>query len=125
MNTDENRVGYVGPKRCVLHGDIACAAHKPFPGSVHRGTIIGIAAEHAIEKYIIAGKDVHSVAPAVVTDSLHISDSNRVRAARSTLGGEQSVDEYICGISDFYSHLYRMLHHPAADYFYITGIPDG
>ena len=56
VQSDKDGVGYVRPERGVLHGDVPAPAIESHTGGIHGGTVIGIAAEHAVEQYVVAGK---------------------------------------------------------------------
>ena len=100
VQSDKDGVGYVRPERGVLHGDVPAPAIESHTGGIHGGTVIGIAAEHAVEQYVVAGKHVHPVTPSVGADSLYVAYRHAVRATGGALRGHNAFYLYVSGIDD-------------------------
>ena len=77
MDADHDRMGDIGPERGIGHPDVPDAAAEAFPGGIDRGTVVGIAAEHAVEEDVrAAAEHVQAVAPRRVGDAPDVVDGH-------------------------------------------------
>ena len=95
MQPDKDRMCHVCPKCGVLHGDVPAAARETFAGGIYRGAVIRCAAEDAIVMHVVAGKHVHSVAPAVGADGFDVVYGYAVRTTYGALRGDDSFHFYV------------------------------
>ncbi len=84
-------VCHIGPQRGIFHKNVLAAAFETHTGGIYGGTVVAVAAEHAVVAHIAACKGIHTVTPAVGADGLDVCHSHRIALPYRQLGDNDTL----------------------------------
>ena len=100
MQANHDGMGHVGPIHGVCHADVVASAVVVLAGAIDGGAIVACATKHVVVAHVVAGKDIHAIAPPIPTDDLGVAHADTLASAHRNLRGDGAVDHHVGRIPD-------------------------
>lgn len=100
MQANHDGMGHVGPIHGVCHADVVASAVVVLAGAIDGGAIVACATKHVVVAHVVAGKDIHAIAPPIPTDDLGVAHADTLASAHRNLRGDGTVDHHVGRIPD-------------------------